>query len=152
MIIALGVDHAGFGYKAPIRQEIEALGHTVLDLGTDDETAVDYPQIAVRVARAVREGRADLGVFLCGTGIGGSIAANKVRGIRAALCHESFTARMSRLHNNANLLCMGARVIGLSLAQEIVRTWLTTPWSNETRHAARVAQLHSLEGTQASEA
>ncbi|MHB9132093.1 MAG: ribose 5-phosphate isomerase B [Armatimonadota bacterium] len=138
MMIALGVDHAGIEYKEAIRREIEAMGHAVLDLGTDSTASVDYPRYAFAVAHAVCDGKADLGIFLCGTGIGGSIAANKVTGIRAALCHESFTARMSREHNNANVLCMGARVVGLSVALEIVRSWLTAEWSGDARHARRL--------------
>jgi len=147
MKIALGMDHAAFDYKEPIRREIEALGHEVLDLGTFSHESVDYPKYAFAVAHAVQGGKADLGVFLCGTGIGGSIAANKVRGIRAALCHEAFTAKMSREHNNANVLCIGARVVGVSLALEIVRTWLTTPWSENARHANRLRMLEEVETT-----
>lgn len=146
MKIALGVDHAAFEYKEAIRGEIERLGHEVVDCGTDSPVPVDYPVIALALARGVRDGRADLGIFLCGTGIGGSIAANKVDGVRAALCHETFTAAKSREHNNANVLCIGARVVGLSLALEIVRTWLTTPWSNETRHVRRLAMIAEAEG------
>lgn len=146
MKIAIGVDHAAFPYKDPIRQAVEAMGHEVLDLGTDGEASVDYPHYALAVARAVRSGAADLGIFMCGTGIGGSIAANKVPGIRAALCHEAFTARMSRLHNNANVLCIGARVVGLSLAIEIVQTWLTAPWSGEARHARRLQMIEDETG------
>jgi ribose 5-phosphate isomerase B len=145
MKIALGVDHAAFEYKDQVRREIEALGHQVLDLGTNSQASVDYPQIALAVAHAVCEGIADLGIFLCGTGIGGSIAANKVPGIRAALCHEAYTARMSRQHNNANILCMGARVIGMSLVQEIIRVWLTTPWSEEELHAHRLRMIAEIE-------
>jgi len=150
MKIALGVDHAAFSYKDPIRQAVEAMGHEVLDLGTDSEAPMDYPRVALAVARAVRSGEAELGIFMCGTGIGGSIAANKVRGIRAALCHEAYTARMSRLHNNANVLCLGARVIGLSLAIEIVQTWLSSPWSGEERHARRLAMIAEAEQSQPS--
>ncbi|OPZ82683.1 MAG: putative sugar phosphate isomerase YwlF [bacterium ADurb.Bin429] len=145
MKIALGVDHAAFGYKEAIRAELERLGHAVLDCGTDGPASVDYPAIALAVARAVRGGEAEFGVFLCGTGIGGSIAANKVRGVRAALCHEAFTARMARLHNNANVLCIGARVVGLDLALEIVRVFLATAWPNEARHARRLALIADAE-------
>jgi len=145
MKIALGVDHAAFPYKDPIRQAVEAMGHEVVDMGTDSEASVDYPSIALAVARAVRRGEAELGIFMCGTGIGGSIAANKVPGIRAALCHEAYTARLSRLHNDANVLCLGARVVGLSLAIEIVQTWLTSPWSGEERHARRLRLIAEAE-------
>jgi len=146
MKIAIGVDHAAFEYKEYIARAIEALGHEVLDLGTTDgQQSVDYPRYALAVAHAVRKNEADLGIFLCGTGIGGSIAANKVPGIRAALCHEAFTARMSREHNNANVLCIGARVVGRELALEIVRTWLTTPWSGDPRHQRRLTMIADIE-------
>lgn len=145
MKIALGVDHAAFTYKESIRRAVESMGHEVVDLGTHSETSVDYPEYALAVARTVRRGEAELGIFLCGTGIGGVIAANKVRGIRAALCHEAYTARMSREHNNANILCIGARVVGLSLAVEIVQTWLATPWSNDPRHARRLHLIAEAE-------
>ena len=145
MNIALGVDHAAYVYKDAIHRAVEALGHTVLDCGTDSAESIDYPRIAFTVARAVREGEAALGIFLCGTGIGGSIAANKVPGIRAALCHESYTAVMSRAHNDANVLCIGARVVGLDLALEIVRVWLATPWSGEERHARRLQLIAGAE-------
>ncbi|HEY3376470.1 MAG TPA: ribose 5-phosphate isomerase B [Armatimonadota bacterium] len=145
MQIALGVDHAAFVYKDAIMAEVVALGHTIVDCGTNSTQSVDYPPIALGVAHAVRDGRAELGIFLCGTGIGGSIAANKVPGIRAALCHETFTAAMSREHNNANVLCIGARVVGLSLVLEIIRTWLTTPWNNEERHLRRLRMITEAE-------
>lgn len=145
MKIALGVDHAAFSYKEAIGRELESLGHVIVDFGTDGPASVDYPAIALDVARAVRDGAAEAGIFLCGTGIGGSIAANKVRGIRAALCHEAFTARMARAHNNANVLCIGARVVGLDLALEIMRVFLSTPWSGEERHERRLRQLAEAE-------
>lgn len=148
MKIALGVDHAAFVYKDAIRAEVESMGHEIVDCGTHSTASVDYPTIAFGVAHAVRDGKADLGIFLCGTGIGGSIAANKVPGIRAALCHETFTAAMSREHNNANVLCIGARVVGLSLALQIIRTWLTTPWSNDERHIRRLRMIEEAERAQ----
>lgn len=147
MKIALGVDHAAFGYKEPVRSIVEAMGHTVLDLGTNSPDSVDYPIYALAVAHAVRDGKADMGIFLCGTGIGGVITANKVPDIRAALCHEAYTARMSRDHNNANVLCIGARVVGLSLALEIVQEWLATPWSGEARHVRRLQLISEAEAT-----
>lgn len=145
MKVALGVDHAAFAYKELVRAEVAASGHAVVDCGTDSADPVDYPAIALRVAHAVRDGQADLGIFLCGTGIGGSIAANKVRGIRAALCHETLTAALSREHNDANVLCIGARVVGAALAVEIVRVWLATPWSGIERHARRLAMVAEAE-------
>jgi ribose 5-phosphate isomerase B len=151
MKIALGVDHAAFSYKEHLVRELQHLGHEVVDCGTYSPASVDYPAIALGVARRVRAGAAELGIFLCGTGIGGSIAANKVRGVRAALCHEAYTARMARLHNNANVLCIGARVVGLDLALEIVRVFLSSPWSGEARHARRLAQVAAAEaGTEVS--
>ncbi len=145
MIIALGTDHAAFVYKEVMRQVIESMGHTVLDCGTNSVSPVDYPVISVKVARAVREGKAERGVFLCGTGIGGSIAANKVHGIRAALCHETYSARMARDHNDANMLCMGARVIGISLAEDVLRVFLSTEYSDDPRHQRRIDQLNATE-------
>lgn len=146
MKIALGTDHAAFPYQQPIIALVESLGHEVVNLGAASGESVDYPPYALAVARAVRAGMADLGIFLCGTGIGGVIAANKVRGIRAALCHEAYTARMSREHNDANVLCIGARVVGLGLALEIVQTWLATPFSGEVRHTRRLAMVAEAEG------
>jgi ribose 5-phosphate isomerase B len=145
MRIALGVDHAAFCYKDAIRIELERLGHTVLDQGTEGTISVDYPTYALAVARAVRDGQAECGIFLCGTGIGGSIAANKVHGVRAALCHDAYTARMSREHNNANVLCMGARVLGLEEVLDIMDIWLTTPFSGETRHERRLQLIAEAE-------
>lgn len=145
MIIALGVDHAAYSYKAAISRVVVEMGHEVLDLGTESTASVDYPRYALAVARAVRDGRAASGIFLCGTGIGGAIAANKVHGIRAALCHEGYTARMSREHNNANVLCIGSRVVGEGLALEIVRTWLATPWNGDARHERRLQLIAEAE-------
>ena len=145
MNIALGVDHAAFPYKEEMITVIRSLGHEIIDCGTHDCTPVDYPSVARAVALAVREGQAEAGVFLCGTGIGGSIVANKIPGIRAALCHESYTAALSRQHNDANVLCIGARVVGINLAGEIVRVWLTTPWSGEARHARRLRMIEEME-------
>lgn len=145
MKIALGVDHAAFVYKDAIQSFVEELGHEIVDFGTHSTDSIDYPPIALGVAHAVVDGRADLGIFLCGTGVGGCIAANKVPGVRAALCHETFTAAMSREHNNANVLCIGARVVGLSLVLEIIRTWLTTPWSQIERHQRRLDMIAETE-------
>jgi ribose 5-phosphate isomerase B len=145
MKIALGVDHAAFVYKEAIATYVTSLGHEIIDCGANSSESVDYPRYALAVARAVRQGQAELGIFLCGTGIGGSIAANKVKGIRAALCHEAFTAAKSREHNNANVLCIGARVVGLDLALEIVRTFLITPWSGDARHARRLQLIADIE-------
>jgi len=120
------------------------MGHEVLDLGTDGEASVDYPRYALAVARAVRGGEAELGIFLCGTGIGGSIAANKVPGIRAAVANDPFMARLARAHNDANILCLGARVIGDGLAEAILEAWLGASFEGG-RHARRVDKISAIE-------
>lgn len=142
--IAFGCDHAGIDLREPIRSVVEELGHTFEDFGPQTAESVDYPDFGAKVARAVASGDADLGIVVCGTGIGISIAANKVKGIRAALCSETFSARMSREHNNANVLALGARVVGPGLAQEIVRTFLTTEFAGG-RHQTRVEKITALE-------
>ena len=134
MKIAIGSDHAGFELKAGLSRYLESLGHDVCDYGTSDTASVDYPDFAAAVAGSVACGEAERGILICGTGIGMSMAANKIPGIRAALCNDLYTARMSRLHNDANVLCMGSRVIGAGLAREIVDTWITTPFEG-ARHS-----------------
>lgn len=125
--IAIGADHAGFLLKQHLIEMLVALGHDVQDLGTHSQESVDYPPICAGVGRAVRDGNADVGVVLGGSGQGEQLAANKVRGVRAALCNDLYTARMAREHNNANVLSMGARVVGIGLAEEIVTMFLATP-------------------------
>jgi ribose 5-phosphate isomerase B len=144
MKVALGSDHAGFGLKEGLKETLRSLGAEVQDLGTHDEAAVDYVDYARQVAEAVARGSADRGIAICGTGIGTSIAANKVAGVRAALCHEGFTARMSREHNDANVLCLGARVIGRELAAEIVRMFLAADFAGG-RHARRLEKIAALD-------
>ena len=122
-------------------------GHDVDDLGTDSEESADYPSISADVGRAVAEGRAERGIMLGGSGQGEQIAANKVVGVRAALCNDLYTARMSRLHNDANVLTMGARVVGTALAEEIVHVWMETPFEGG-RHDRRVRQIHDIENGQ----
>jgi len=137
MRVAIGCDHGGIELK---KQVVAQLGHDqiqVLDQGCDSHDSVDYPLFARLVCDAVLNGEADRGILICGTGIGMSMAANRVQGIRAALCHELFTARMSREHNDANVLCLGARVIGPGLALETVRTWLRTAFAGG-RHLRRI--------------
>ncbi|MGC8828128.1 MAG: ribose 5-phosphate isomerase B, partial [Anaerolineae bacterium] len=140
MRIAIGADHGGFWLKERVRAFLEAEGHEVHDFGTHSEDSVDYPDFAGKVARAVAAGTFDCGILICGTGIGMSIAANKVRGVRAAVCHEAYTARMARAHNNANILCMGGRVLGEGVALDVVRTFLATPFEGG-RHARRVGKI-----------
>ena len=144
MRIAIGADHAGFLLKEHLRRTLERLGHAVDNHGTDSEAAVDYPPICIGVARAVAEGRADRGIVLGGSGQGEQIAANKVRGVRAALCNDLFTARLSREHNDANVLSMGGRIVAFGLADEILRLWLAAPYEGG-RHDARLAQIADIE-------
>ena len=140
MKISLGSDHGGFELKLQIAVFLRQLGHEVLDAGCDAQQSVDYPDFAGRVCELVRTGQCERGILICGTGIGMSIAANRYREIRAALCHEGFTARMSREHNNANVLCLGARVIGPALALDIVGQWLETEFAGG-RHQRRLDML-----------
>jgi ribose 5-phosphate isomerase B len=142
--IAIGSDHAGFELKTQLMKLLSERGHDVLDHGTDSTEPVDYPPICAAVGRTVRDRNAELGVVVGGSGQGEQIAANKVRGVRAALCNDLYTARMARAHNDANVLAMGARVIGLGLAEDILDTFLTTDFEGG-RHAHRVAQLTDLE-------
>jgi ribose 5-phosphate isomerase B len=142
--VAVGADHAGFSLKEHVVAGLKAAGHTVLDLGTTSTEPVDYPPICAAVGRAVRDGLAEVGIVIGGSGQGEQLAANKVRGVRAALCNDLYTARMARQHNDANVLSMGGRVIGLGLADEIVTIFLTTAFEGG-RHARRVAMLAELE-------
>lgn len=144
MRIAIGSDHAGFLLKEHLKHTLAALGHTVDDHGTTSEASVDYPPICIGVARAVAEGRADRGIVLGGSGQGEQIAANKVNGIRAALCHELYTARMSRQHNDANVLAMGGRIVAFGLADEILGVWLDTPFDGG-RHQQRIDEITEYE-------
>ncbi len=137
MKIAIGSDHGGFALKEYLKPLIFELGHELADVGCFSEESVDYPEQARAVTGLVKKGEADRGILICGTGIGMSLAANRVPGIRAALCHELFTAEMSRRHNDANVLCMGGRVIGPGLAWEMVKIWLTTPFEGG-RHERRL--------------
>ena len=142
--IAIGSDHAGYELKQHLVAFMTALGHTVDDQGTHSTESCDYPPICAGVGRTVRDGKADLGIVLGGSGQGEQLAANKVRGVRAALCNCLYTARMARAHNDANVLSMGARVVGVGLAEEIVTTFLNTDFEGG-RHARRVSQLTDLE-------
>jgi ribose 5-phosphate isomerase B len=147
MRIAIGADHAGFALKEHLVVTLTRLGHDVDDRGTYTEQPVDYPPICADVARAVAEGRADRGIVLGGSGQGEQITANKIRGIRAALCNDLYTARMSREHNDANVLAMGGRIVAFHLADEITALWLATPFE-AGRHEKRVRQIHELENAE----
>ena len=144
MRIAIGSDHAGFELKQHLLGVLADLGHDVDDRGTHDTASVDYPEICAEVAREVVEGRSDRGIVLGGSGQGEQIAANKVHGARAALCNDLYTARMSREHNDANVLSMGGRIVAPGLADEIVALWLRTPFEGG-RHQRRVDQITALE-------
>jgi ribose 5-phosphate isomerase B len=144
MRVALGADHAGFPLKEDLKDYLRELGHQVLDMGTDSTEPNDYPRFAAAAARAVVTGEADRAVVLGGSGQGEQIAANKVDGVRAALCHDLYVARLSREHNDANVLAMGARVVAPAYAREIVRVWLDTPFEGG-RHVARVDQIGRIE-------
>jgi ribose 5-phosphate isomerase B len=144
MRIAIGADHAGFVLKQHLIETLERLGHDVNDRGTDSEAPVDYPAICADVARLVVSGAADRGVVIGGSGQGEQIAANKIRGVRAALCNDLYLARLSREHNDANVLALGGRVVGFGLADEIVTLWLRTPFQGG-RHEHRLQQIAELE-------
>lgn len=140
MRVAIGCDHAGFQLKPVVGAVLNELGHEIVDCGTWSAESVDYPDYGQAVANKVAMGEAELGVVICGTGIGISIAANKVPGVRAALCHDTFSARMSRAHNDANVLALGSRVIGSGVAEDIVRAFMQESFAGG-RHARRVAKL-----------
>jgi len=142
--IAIGADHAGFTLKEHLKQTLANLGHTVDDHGTHSEQPVDYPPICIAVGRTVVEGRADRGIVLGGSGQGEQIAANKVVGVRAALCNDLYTARLSRAHNDANVLSMGGRIVAFGLADEILELWLNTAFEGG-RHQRRLDQISEQE-------
>jgi len=143
-MIALGCDHVGIELKDPIREYLAAKGFALKDFGSTTRDRCDYPLYARAVARAVAGGECELGLLFCGTGVGISIAANKVKGIRAVVCSEPYSARLSRQHNDTNILCLGARVVGLELAKMIVDEWLAASFEGG-RHAVRVGQIREIE-------
>lgn len=145
MKVAVGADHAGVRLKDELISFIESLGHQVEDLGCNCTDSVDYPDYAIAVCEKVTQGEADKGILICGTGIGMTIAANKVPGIRRALVHDLFSAKATREHNDSNVLAMGERVIGPGVAQEIIRIWLETEFSQGERHQNRVSKVKAIE-------
>ena len=149
MKIVLGSDHAGFKLKQEIAAYVRDLGHSVSDEGTHTPDPVDYPDSAEAVALAVVEGRADRGVLICGSGVGASVAANKLPGIRAAACHDTYSAHQGVEHDDMNVLVLGARVIGPSLARELVTVFLAANFSNEERHRRRLEKIRALEARHA---
>ena len=145
MIIAVASDHGGFELKNRVREHLKERGIKVVDLGTDSEESVDYPVYGKACAEAVASGKADLGVVCCGTGIGISIAANKVKGIRCGLCTNTTMARLTREHNDANILALGQRTTGIETCKDIVHTFIKTPFSNGERHKQRIEKISELE-------
>ena len=147
MIVACGFDHAGVPLRARLLPLIEAAGHEVLDLGTDRTDPIDYPQKALEVGQAVVSGAADRGILVCGSGAGVSVAATKIRGIRAATVHDTYTAHQCVEHDDVNVLCLGGRVIGPELAAEIIEAFLGAQFSGEERHVRRLAEVAEIERT-----
>ncbi len=145
MRVAIGSDQGGFALKQEVIKDLAGRGFEYRDFGSYNEDSVDYPDVAHVVGEAVAAGEFDRGILICGTGIGMAMAANKIHGVRAAQCHDTFSARMSREHNDANILAIGGRVVGPGLALDIVRIWLNTPFSGVDRHARRVDKIMALE-------
>jgi ribose 5-phosphate isomerase B len=145
MKIAIASDHAGFALKASLLLFVAGLGHETLDLGTRDTTPVDYPDYAEAIGRAVLEGRADRGIMICGSGVGAVIAANKLPGIRACVCHDTYSAHQGVEHDQMNVLVLGARIIGNEVAFELVRAYLAAEFTGEERHVRRMAKIRALE-------
>lgn len=145
MRIAIGSDHAGFALKQHLAELIAGLGHAVTDVGAHDESPSDYPDFAAAVGRAVAAGRADRGIIVCGSGAGAAIAANKVKGVRCALAHDTYTAHQAVEHDDANVLAVGSRVVGINVAEELAAAFLNARFSGEERHRRRLAKVVDLE-------
>ncbi len=152
MRVAIGADHAGYPLKQELARFLENLGHTVLDLGTYNTEPVDYPDYAEAVGLAVRDGKAERGLLVCGSGVGASVAANKIPGIRAGLCHDTYSAHQGVEHDDMNVLTLGARVIGAKLAEELAATFLAAKFTGEERHRRRLGKVKALEARYASRA
>lgn len=145
MRIVVGADHAGFEMKQIIAGYLRHIGHDVVDIGTNSDSPVDYPDFAEALAKAISDAEAERGVLICGSGVGASVAANKIPGIRAGLCHDTYSARQGVEHDDMNVLVLGARVIGVELARELVNNFLAAKYSDEERHRRRVAKIKTLE-------
>lgn len=145
MIIALGADHGGFVLKRAVITAIESSGNNVLDLGTHDENPVDYPDYAKSVAEALVNNQAQRGILICGSGVGATVAANKIVGIRACLCHDTYSAHQGVEHDDMNILCLGARIIGPELAVELVKSFLGAAFTGEARHKRRLEKIFAME-------
>ncbi len=145
MRIAIGADHAGFELKENVRAFLQKAGHEVIDLGTHNLDPVDYPDYAEAVGRSLREGKAERGIVICGSGVGASAAANKIPGIRAGLCHDTYSAHQGVEHDDMNVLCLGSEVVGPSLAADLVRTFLAARFSGGERYVARLEKIRRME-------
>src|SRR3954468_15684673 len=148
MKIAIAADHGGFPLNERVIEELRAGGHEIEDFGTHDGNVPDdYPDYALAVGQAVQKGKAEIGIIICGSGVGASVAANKLRGIRAALCGDTYSAHQSREHDDCNVLCLGARVVGVELALELVRSFVAARFTGEERHRRRLAKIAAMEAT-----
>jgi len=145
MKIVIGSDHAGFQLKNAMGDVIRSLGHSVLDVGAFNENPSDYPDFAAAVGRAIVERSAERGVLICGSGVGASVAANKLKGIRAAVCHDSYSAHQGVEHDDMNVLVLGSRIVGVKLAEDLVKAFLSATFTNEERHKRRLAKVTALE-------
>lgn len=145
MRIALGCDHGGFPLKAKVLSLIAAAGHTAVDCGTDSDCAVDYPDFALKVGQAILAGEAERGILVCGSGVGISVAANKIPGIRAGVCHDTYSAHQGVEHDDMNVLCIGARIVGEALAVELVQAYLKAEFTREERHLRRLGKVLQIE-------
>lgn len=145
MKVAIASDHAGFIYKSAMIIELQEAGYEVYDLGTNSEAPTDYPDHAADIAIAIRQQKAERGILICGSGVGVSVAANKFKGIRAAVCHDSYSAHQAVEHDDANVLCIGERIVGFELAKELIHIFLKAKFSNEPRHKRRVEKIIEIE-------
>lgn len=145
MKIAVACDHAGFPLKDAVLAAVRSEGHEIIDLGTDSTVPVDYPDYAEKIGRAIQRGEAERGILICGSGVGASVAANKLRGVRAGLCHDTYSAHQCVEHDDVNILTLGGRVIGPELAIEIVRTFLRAQFTGEERHVRRLGKILAIE-------
>src|SRR5215813_11392103 len=145
MKVVIGSDHAGFQLKSAVGDLLRSMGHSVLDVGAFNENPSDYPDFAAAVGRAVLEGNAERGVLICGSGVGASVAANKLKGIRAAVCHDCYSAHQGVEHDDMNVLVLGSRIIGVKLAEDLVRAFLNATFTNEERHKRRLAKITAIE-------
>lgn len=145
MKIAFASDHAGFIYKGILIKELSVAGYDVLDLGTNVETPSDYPDHAADIAKAIQQGQAERGILICGSGVGVSVAVNKFKGIRGGVCHDTYSAHQSVEHDDANVLCIGERVVGIALAREIINAFLDAKFTHEERHVKRLSKILNIE-------